>query len=358
LSEDSSSDSLFLFHLCKEKDLSKELSIALVGASGAAGAEILRVLEERRFPVKSLRLLAPEGSAGEFVEFCGEDLLVEKLSDDAFRGVDVAFFFAAAELSREFCPAAVAAGAVCIDGSGAWSLDPAVPLVVPEVNPDTLAGYRAKGIVACPHAATALLATALKPLHDYARIRRVVVSTYQAVSASGQEGIDELRVQTGELLNGRPAESKVYPHQIAFNCLPHIGAFLESGYSREEQSLADETRKILGDDTLQLTATAVRVPVFYGHSATANLETERPLGVEQARELLRDAPGCQLVDDPAGNHYPTPLSAAGQESTLVGRIRADASVACGLNLWLCADNLRPGATNAVQIAELLAARHL
>jgi len=338
--------------------LSRELSIAVVGAAGAVGSEILRVLEERRFPVKSLRLFGAEGSAGEFLEFGGEELLVEPLAGETFAAVDIAFFAAGDECSRELCPTAAAAGAVCIDTSGAWSMEPAVPLVAAEVNPAALAACRAHGIVATPHDTVIQLAVALKPLHDLARLRRVVVSTYQSVSGSGQQAIDELRIQSGELLNGRPAENKVFPHQIAFNCLPQIGPFLEGGYSRGEMALIEEIRKVLGDDALRVSATAVRVPVFYGHSVSVNLETEQELGAEQARESLRSAPGCLLVDDPGRSLYPMPLDAAGEEPPLVGRIREDASVSCGLHRWLCADNLRQTAANAVQIAELLAGQYL
>jgi aspartate-semialdehyde dehydrogenase len=254
---------------------------------------------------------------------------------------------------------AAAAGAVCIDNSSAWRMDPEVPLVVPEVNPDAIGLYSHKGIVANPNCSTIQLVVALKPLHDVATLRRIVVSTYQSVSGTGQKAIDELRIQTGELLNGRPAEAKVYPHQIAFNCLPQIDAFLENGYTREELKLVNETRKILGDDTLRVTATTVRVPVFYGHSESVNIETAQKLTAAEARELIARAPGCRLLDDPAQGLYPMPIEAAGQDAVLVGRIREDDTVANGLNLWLCADNLRKGAaTNAVQIAEVLAEKYL
>jgi aspartate-semialdehyde dehydrogenase len=339
--------------------MSRQFNLAVVGATGAVGNEMLRVLEERAFPMKSLRLLASERSAGEFLEFAGEELLVEKLTRDAFAGIDIALFSAGGERSREFCPVAAAAGAVCIDNSSAWRMDPEVPLVVPEVNPEEIARYTQKGIVANPNCSTIQMVVALKPLHDYGRIRRIVVSTYQSVSGTGRRAIDELRIESGELLNGRPITPKVYPHQIAFNCLPQIDSFLESGYTREEMKLVNETRKILGDDALKVTATAVRVPVFYGHSESVNIETEKKITVAQARELIVQAPGCHLVDDPANQLYPMPVAAAGQDLILVGRIREDETVANGLNLWLCADNLRKGAaTNAVQIAEILAAKYL
>jgi aspartate-semialdehyde dehydrogenase len=339
--------------------MSRLWNVAVVGATGAVGNEILRVLEERDFPVGELRLLASSRSAGNFLEFRDEQILVQELTGESFAGIDIALFSAGGGRSEEFCPIAAAAGAVCIDNSSAWRMDPDVPLVVPEVNPDEIARYAKKGIIANPNCSTIQLVTALKPLHDFATIRRVVVSTYQAVSGSGQKAIDELRIQSGELLNGRSADCKVYPHQIAFNCLPHIDVFLDNGYTREEMKMVNETRKIMGDGSLKVTATAVRVPVFYGHSESVNIETERKLTVEQARHLISNAPGCQLVDDPANQVYPMPIEAAGQDLTLVGRIREDETVENGLNLWVVADNLRKGAaTNAVQIAEILADKYL
>jgi aspartate-semialdehyde dehydrogenase len=339
--------------------MKKLYNIAIVGATGAVGTEMLRVLEEREFPVKSLRLLASERSEGNFLSFSGDEIMVQKLTRDSFAGVDIAFFSAGGDRSREFCPIAAAAGAVCIDNSSTWRLDPDIPLVVPEVNPGEIARYPGKGIIANPNCSTIQLVVALKPLHDFARIRRIVVSTYQAVSGTGRKAIEELRIQAGELLNGRPAECKVYPHQIAFNCLPHVDLFLDNGYSREEMQLVNETRKILGDDSIGVTATAVRVPVFYSHSESINIETEKKLTAAQARELLAVAPGVQVVDDVQNGVYPMPIDAAGQDLTFVGRIREDESTAHGLNLWVVADNLRKGAaTNAVQIAEILAAKYL
>lgn len=339
--------------------MSKKFNVAVVGATGAVGNEMLRVLEEREFPVGEMRLLASERSEGEFLEFQGEQLMVQKLARDSFAGIDIALFSAGGDRSREFCPIAAAAGAVCIDNSSVWRMDPEVPLVVPEVNPQEIARFRKKGIVANPNCSTIQMVVALKPLHDFATITRVVVSTYQSVSGTGQKAIDELRVQAGELLNGRPATAKVYPHQIAFNCLPQIDSFLESGYTKEEMKMVDETRKIMGDERIRVTATAVRVPVFYGHSESVNIETEKKITAARARELLAGAPGVSLVDDPANGLYPLPVDAAGQDLTLVGRIREDETIANGLNLWLCADNLRKGAaTNAVQIAEILAEKYL
>lgn len=339
--------------------MSRLFNVAIVGATGAVGRELLRVLEERNFPLAELRLLASERSLGKTLEYNADELDVQLLSPDSFTGIDIALFSAGSERSLEFCPHAAGAGAVCIDNSSAWRLDPEVPLVVPEVNPADLAGYRAKGIVANPNCSTIQMVLPLKALQNRSRIRRILVSTYQAVSGSGQAAVDELRVQTGELLNGRPAENRVYPHQIAFNCLPHIDTFQENGYSREELKLVAETRKILGDPEIRISATAVRVPVFYGHSESVNVETEEKIEVAEARKLFSAFPGLEVVDDPEALLYPMPIDAAGQDATLVGRIREDLSLDNALNLWVVADNLRKGAaSNAVQIAELLGAKYL
>ena len=339
--------------------MAKQFNVAVVGATGAVGQQMLEVLAERDFPIKELRLLASGRSEGKFLEFKGEQLMVQKLDKDSFAGIDIALFSAGGARSEEFCPIAASAGAVCVDNSSAWRMDPDVPLVVPEVNPQDIALYKKKGIIANPNCSTIQMVVALKPLHDAARIKRVVVSTYQAVSGTGQKAIEELRIQTGELLNGRPTDCKVYPHQIAFNCLPHIDIFMDNGYTREEMKMVNETRKIMGDDSIMVTATTVRVPVFYGHSESVNIETEKKISAALARELLAAAPGVQLVDDVKNEVYPMPIDAAGQDLTLVGRIREDESIANGLNLWVVADNLRKGAaTNAVQIAEILAEKYL
>jgi len=339
--------------------MSRLFNVAVVGATGAVGNQMLEILAERNFPIKELRLLASERSEGKLLEFKGEQLVVQKLGRDSFKDIDIALFSAGGSRSEEFCPIAAASGAVCVDNSSAWRMDPEVPLVVPEVNPDDVAQYTQKGIVANPNCSTIQMMVALKPLHDYAKIKRIVVSTYQAVSGTGLSAIDELRIQSGELLNGRPAECKVYPRQIAFNCLPHIDVFLDNGYTKEEMKMVNETRKIFGDDSIRVTATTVRVPVYYSHSEAVNIETEKPLSAVKARELLAAAPGVEVVDDVAKQVYPTAIDAAGQDLTYVGRIREDESIENGLNLWVVADNLRKGAaTNAVQIAELLAAKHL
>ncbi len=328
-------------------------NVAIAGATGAVGNQMIECLEERNFPVGKIKYLASERSVGKILEFKGKPVVVELLDHNAFEGIDIALFSAGGSRSEEFCPSAAKAGAVCIDNSSAWRMNPDVPLVVPEVNAHAIAQYTKKGIIANPNCSTIQMVVALKPLHDYGKIKRVVVSTYQAVSGTGKKAIDELRIQSGELLNGRPAEAKVYPHRIAFNCLPQIDSFEPNGYTKEEMKMINETRKIMEAD-IKLTATTVRVPVFFGHSESVNIETEKKITVEKAFELLRNAPGCKLVDDVSKKVYPMPVDAAGQDLTFVGRIREDASVENGLNLWIVADNIRKGAaTNAVQIAEIL-----
>jgi len=331
----------------------KNYVVAVVGATGAVGREMLSVLEERKFPVDRIVALASSRSAGSGLEFCGKDITVAELDENSFAGVDIALFSAGASVSRQFCPIAAQAGAVCVDNSSAWRMDPDVPLVVPEVNPKD-AFNRPKGIIANPNCSTIQMVVVLKPIHDAARIKRVVVSTYQAVSGTGQKAVDELAEQVRALLSCQPTENKVYPHRIAFNCLPHIDVFLPNGYTKEEMKMVNETVKIMGDDSIRVTATTVRVPVFYSHSEAVNIETERKLTPDEARKILAKAPGVKVVDNPAKNEYPMALDAAGQDLTLVGRIREDFSIANGLNFWVVADNLRKGAaTNAVQIAELL-----
>ncbi|GLI38627.1 aspartate-semialdehyde dehydrogenase [Geobacter hydrogenophilus] len=338
--------------------MAKLWNVAVVGATGAVGGQMIECLEERSFPVGTIRYLASSRSAGEVLEFKGKSVMVEELTRDSFEGIDIALFSAGGDRSREFCPAAAAAGAVCIDNSSAWRMDPDVPLVVPEVNPHAIAGYRKKGIIANPNCSTIQMVVALKPLHDYAVIRRVVVSTYQAVSGTGKKAIEELQKQVVSLFQGKSPDVATYPHQIAFNCLPQIDSFGDNGYTKEEMKMVHETRKIL-EANIGVTATAVRVPVFYGHSESVNIETENKLTVAMARELLAKAPGVELVDDPVTSSYPMAIDAAGQDLILVGRIREDESIANGLNLWVVADNIRKGAaTNAVQIAEILIDKYL
>ncbi|MBM4284486.1 MAG: aspartate-semialdehyde dehydrogenase [Deltaproteobacteria bacterium] len=334
--------------------MAREFTVAVAGATGAVGRQMLQCLEERRFPVRRLIPLASERSLGLTVPFRGKELPVEVLGPDSFQGVDLALFSAGGGASKDYAPHAAAAGAVVIDNSSAWRMDPDVPLVVPEVNPGDIADYQKKGIIANPNCSTIQMVVVLKPIHDAARIKRVVVSTYQAVSGTGQKAVEELSQQVRALFACQSIEKKVYHHRIAFNCFPHIDVFLENGYTREEMKMVLETKKIMGDESIEVTATTVRVPVFYGHSEAVNLETERKLTPEEARRILARAPGVKVVDNPAKNEYPMPLDAAGQDLTLVGRIREDFSIKNGLNLWVVADNIRKGAaTNAVQIAEIL-----
>lgn len=326
--------------------------VAVVGATGVVGEEMLRVLHEREFPTANVRALASVRSAGTQVPFGDSVLNVEELTVDSFTGTDIALFSAGGSISKEFAPAAVRAGAVVIDNSSAFRMDPKVPLVVPEVNAEDVGWH--EGIIANPNCSTIQMVVVLKPLHDAARIRRVVVATYQAVSGTGKKAVAELTAQSEAVLAGRAAPARIYPHQIAFNVLPQIDVFLDDGYTREEWKMEVETKKIMGDDSIAVTATCVRVPVYVGHSEAVNLETELPLSPEQARELLAQAPGVVVVDDPSSSAYPLAIDAAGMDPAFVGRIRRDASVPQGLNLWIVSDNVRKGAAlNAVQIAELL-----
>jgi aspartate-semialdehyde dehydrogenase len=339
--------------------VSKKLwNIAVVGVTGAVGEQMIECLEERDFPAGTIKYLTDSHDAGKVLEFRGKAVAVEELTHDSFQGIDVVFFATDSQCALEFCPSAQRAGAVCIDTSGAWGLDSEVPLVVPEVNSQAIAGFSKKGIIATPTCSTIQMVVALKPLHDHGIIKRIVVSTYQAVSGSGKKAIEELHKQVVELLNARTPDSEVYPHRIAFNCLPQIGSFSDKGYTGEEMRIVDETRKIMEAD-IKIAATAVRVPVFYGDSASINIETEKKVSAEKARELISQAPGCELVDDPADQIYPMALDAAGQDLIHVGRIREDDSIENGLNLWVVADNIRKGAaTNAVQIAEILIEKYL
>ncbi|MGA1874240.1 MAG: aspartate-semialdehyde dehydrogenase [bacterium] len=332
----------------------KEYVVAVAGATGAVGREMVSTLQERAFPVKQLVPLASWRSAGSTISFNEKEIPVRELKDDSFEGVDIALFSAGASVSREFAPKAVQAGAVVIDNSSAFRMDDDVPLVVPEVNPDAI--FTHKGIIANPNCSTIQMVVALKPIHDQAKIKRVVVSTYQSVSGTGKKGMDELFQQAQMVLSYRKddIEPKVYPHPIAFNCLPHIDVFFENGYTKEEMKMVNETRKIMGDPSIRVTATTVRVPVFIGHSESVNIETEKKITAHECRDLLKKAPGLVVIDDPAKNRYPLALDIAGKDPVFVGRIREDESVDCGLDIWVVADNLRKGAAlNAVQIAEIL-----
>ncbi|GAB4411469.1 MAG: aspartate-semialdehyde dehydrogenase [Thermodesulfovibrionales bacterium] len=326
--------------------------VAVVGATGAVGNEMITTLEQRNFPVEELRLFASERSEGVKLEFKGEDVPVETLKDDSFKGIDIALFSAGAERSRIWAPIAAKSGCVVVDNSSQWRMDPEIPLVVPEVNPHDIKWH--KGIIANPNCSTIQMVVVLKPIHDAAKIRRVVVTTFQSVSGTGKKAMDELLQQTTDILNFREVRCNVYPHQIAFNCLPHIDKFLENGYTKEEMKMVNETRKIMGDDSIRVTATTVRVPVFRGHSESVNIETEKKLTANEARAILSAAPGVVVYDAPEKNIYPLAIDVAGKDETYVGRIREDESIEKGLNMWIVADNLRKGAAlNAVQIAERL-----
>ncbi|MCZ7664341.1 MAG: aspartate-semialdehyde dehydrogenase [Thermoleophilia bacterium] len=337
--------------------MSRQYRVAVVGATGAVGHEMRSILAERGFPVSELLPLASRRSAGIELEFGKECVECRELTPDSFAGVDIALFSAGASISREYAPIARDAGCVVVDNSSAWRVEPNVPLIVPEVNPHDADTHQ--GIIANPNCSTIQMVVALKPLHDAARIRRVVVSTYQAVSGTGAKAVTELIRQSDEILEGTPPLIEIYPHQIAFNCLPQIDAFLDDGSTKEEYKMVEETKKIMGDDSIAVTATCVRVPVYNGHSESVNLEFERDLSPERARDLLSAARGIVVSDDPDSLIYPMPIVASGTDPVYVGRIRRDSTVAHGLNLWIVADNLRKGAAlNAVQIAELLVERDL
>ncbi|MDY7001343.1 MAG: aspartate-semialdehyde dehydrogenase [Thermodesulfobacteriota bacterium] len=337
--------------------MAKEFVVAVCGATGAVGREMLDTLERRNFPAKEVIALASSRSKGRFLPFKGGDLIVEELTKDSFAGVDLALFSAGGETSKKFAPAAAGAGCVVVDNSNAWRMEADVPLVVPEVNPDDLSWH--KGIIANPNCSTIQMVVVLKPLHDLGKIKRVVVSTYQAVSGSGQKAIDELQAQVRAMFNMMEPEAEVYPYRIAFNCLPHIDVFLENDYTKEEMKMVHETKKIMGDESIRVTATTVRVPVFYGHSESVNVETETKITPAEARLLLAESPGIVVVDHPEKNMYPMPLFAAGEDETFVGRIREDETIENGLNLWIVADNIRKGAAlNTVQIAETLIEKDL
>jgi aspartate-semialdehyde dehydrogenase len=330
----------------------KEKNVAIVGATGMVGQAMRSVLEERSFPVASLKLLASERSRGRSFEFKGETLPVHVLDEDSFEGIEIALFSAGAGISRKFAPVAAAAGAVVVDNSSAFRMDDSVPLVVPEVNADD--ALKHSGIIANPNCSTIQMVLVLAPLNSEFVIRRVVVSTYQSVSGTGKEAVDELRRQVEDLAAGRAVTCEVYPHQIAYNCLPHIDVFLDNGYTGEEMKMVNETRKIMGAPGLAITATTVRVPVFVGHSESVNVEFERPVTPQGARRVLSAAPGVEVVDDPSKNVYPLAVDCDGKDPSYVGRIRTDESAENALNMWIVSDNLRKGAAlNAVQIAELL-----
>lgn len=330
------------------------INVAVVGATGAVGEAMLNVLSERKFPVAKLYPLASARSVGKTVFFQKREIDVLDVAEFDFSTVSIALFSAGSDVSKKYAPIAAEAGCVVIDNTSCFRYDAEIPLVVPEVNPHRIADYATRGIIANPNCSTIQMLVALKPIYDAVGIKRICVSTYQAVSGTGTKAIRELAHQVGELLNGRSVEPEVYPKQIAFNVLPHIDVFLENGYTKEEMKMVWETKKIMEDDAIQVNATTVRVPVFYGHSESIYIETNAPITPEEARTILKKAPGVEVIDDPARSIYPTPMThGAGKDEVFVGRIRQDLDNPCGLNLWVVADNVRKGAaTNAVQIAEL------
>jgi aspartate-semialdehyde dehydrogenase len=340
--------------------MSDTFDVAIVGATGAVGEAMLEILEQRDFPVGTLYLLASEKSAGKRLSFRGAQLAVEDLASFDFSRVQIGLFSAGGDISAEYAPKAAAAGCVVIDNTSHFRRDPDIPLVVPEVNPHAVAGFRERGIIANPNCSTIQMLVALKPLHDAAHITRINVATYQAVSGTGKPAIEELAAQTARLLNGQPVEMSVYPKQIAFNALPHIDTFQENGYTREEMKMVWETQKIFEDDTIRVNPTCVRVPVFHGHAEAVHIETRDKLSAQQARTLLENAPGVTVIDERRDGGYATQVTdAAGQDAVFVSRIREDISHDHGLDLWVVSDNLRKGAAlNSVQIAELLISRGL
>ena len=340
--------------------MSKTFDVAVVGGTGAVGATLIELLAEREFPVGKLHVLASSRSAGETVLFRNRPVMVADAADFDFAQVQLAFFAAGGTVAAELAPKAAAAGCIVIDKSSHFRQDPDVPLVVPEVNAEALAGYTKRNIIACPNCSTIQVAVALKPLYDAVGVERVNVATYQSVSGAGKAGIEELAKQTAELLNGRGAKPKVFPRQMAFNVLPQIDAFTDNGYTKEEMKMVWETRKIFADEEIQVNPTCVRVPVFHGHSVALHVETGKPITREEARKLFKKAPGITLVDELKPGGYATPVSeASGKDSVYVSRVRQDISYPCGLDLWVVADNLRKGAAlNSVQIAEILVKDYL
>jgi len=341
--------------------MSRSYRVAVVGATGLVGETMVQVLEERGFPVAELFPLASNRSVGRSVTFRGRSYAVDDLATFDFARAEIGLFSAGAEVSREYAPKAAAAGCIVIDNTSEFRYDDDIPLVVPEVNPHAIAQYRNRGIIANPNCATIQMVVALKPIHDAVGIERINVATYQSVSGAGKEAVEELAEQSVALLSGKgPVQGKVVPKQIAFNCVPHIDKFQDNGYTKEEMKMVWETHKIMEDETIRVNATAVRVPVFYGHSAAVHLETRRKISAEDARKLLEKAPGVEVLDERRPGGYPTAATeAANRDTVYVGRIREDISAERGLNLWVVADNVRKGAaTNSVQIAEILVRDYL
>lgn len=336
----------------------KKYNVAILGATGAVGQEFLNLIEERNFPFAELKMLASKRSAGKKIQFMGKEYTVEEANEDSFKGVDIALF-AGGAASKTFAPAAVKAGAVVIDNSSAFRMDPEVPLVVPEVNPEAIANH--KGIIANPNCSTIIMVMALKPLYNVSKIKRVVVSTYQAVSGGGKEAMAELEEQVKAINEGRPVVANILPgaslakhYQIAFNLIPQIDVFKDNLYTKEEMKMIDETKKIMNDDSMRITATTIRVPVYRSHAESVNVEFEDEISVEKAREVLAAFPGVTLTDNPDEQIYPMPLETSGKDDVEVGRIRKDYSTDNALNFWVCGDQIRKGAAlNALQIAEYM-----
>jgi len=340
--------------------MSRTFDVAVVGATGAVGEAMIEILEQRNFPVGTLYPLASARSAGKSIRFRGKSITVTDLAEFDFSKAQIGLFSAGGSISEEYAPIAAAAGCVVIDNTSHFRRDEDIPLVVPEVNPHAIAGYTNRGIIANPNCSTIQMLVALKPIYDAVGIERINVATYQAVSGTGKEAIEELAKQTAQLLNGKSAEAEVYPKQIAFNALPHIDTFQDNGYTREEMKMVWETQKIFEDESISVNPTCVRIPVFYGHSEAVHIETRDKIGLEQVRALLAEAPGVELLDERCDGGYPTPVTeAAGQDPVYVGRLREDISHPRGTAMWVVADNVRKGAAlNSVQIAELLIAEHL
>jgi len=337
--------------------LGQSYRVAILGATGAVGTELLELLESRHFPLANLKLLASPRSAGTTLEFRGEKMVVEAVNERSFREVDIVLASAGGSISKAWAETAIAAGAVMIDNSSAFRMDTAVPLVVPEVNPEAVATHR--GLIANPNCTTILMAVAVYPLHQVQTIKRIVASTYQSASGAGARAMEEVKTQAQAILNGQEPKPEILPYPLAFNLFPHNSTLNEQGYCEEEMKMVNETRKIFGANDLRITATCVRVPVLRAHSESINLEFENPFDVAQAREILSQAPGVKLVDDWQANYFPMPIDASGKDEVLVGRIRQDISNPNGLELWLCGDQIRKGAAlNAIQIAELLIEKNL
>ncbi len=340
--------------------MSKNYDVAVVGATGAVGETMMEILEERNFPVGNLYPLASERSVGKRIQFKGQSVKVENLADFDFSKVQIGLFSAGGSISAEYAPKAGEAGCVVIDNTSHFRYHDDIPLVVPEVNPEMIAEYKNHNIIANPNCSTIQMLVALKPIHDAVGISRINVATYQAVSGTGKEAIEELAAQTARLLNAQPIETKVYPKQIAFNVLPHIDTFQENGYTKEEMKMVWETQKIFNDPSIAVNPTCVRVPVFFGHSEAVHIETKEPLSAEEARKMLKNAPGVSVLDEREDGGYPTAVTdSAGQDPCYVGRIRDDISHSNGLNMWIVSDNVRKGAAlNSVQIAEFLIKTHI